>query len=114
MQESNQKRFDELTQQFLQLYRSGRYQQAVALGAQASELARNLWGDSDPQYAATLNNLAEAHIALGSFVTAEPLHMKALEISRRALGETHTDVSNSMNGLGSLYQDVGKTKEAEQ
>ena len=114
MQESNQRRFDDLAQQFMQAYRSGRYQQAVTIGAQVSELARNLWGDSDPQYAATLNNLAEAHRALGNFGVAEPLHLKALEIRRKALGESHPDVANSLNGLGSLYQDVGRTKEAEQ
>jgi tetratricopeptide (TPR) repeat protein len=114
MPEIGQKRFEELNQQFVELYRAGRFQQAMGVATQASDLARKLWGESNPNYASTLNNLAENWRALGNWGAAEELHLKALQIQKRALGEMHPDVSNSLNGLGSLYENLGRTDQAEQ
>jgi tetratricopeptide (TPR) repeat protein len=44
---------------------------------------------------------------------AEPLYLKALEISRRARGEEHPDTLRSMNDLGSLYTNQGQFAKAE-
>ncbi len=47
------------------------------------------------------------------YKTAEPLHRRALEISKRALGKDHPDTATTLNNLASLLHVTGRYKEAE-
>ena len=60
-----------------------------------------------------MNNLAILYMDQGRFDVADPLHVKALELRRRVLGEEHPDTLRSMNDLAVLYFDQGLFDEAE-
>src|SRR5690606_24308899 len=45
---------------------------------------------------------------------AEPLYLETIAILREQFGEDHTDTLRAMNSLCVLYQDTGRSKEAEQ
>jgi tetratricopeptide (TPR) repeat protein len=49
----------------------------------------------------------------GKYSDAEPLCMRALAISEKALGPDHPDVAKSLNNLASLYRNQGRYGEAE-
>ena len=57
-----------------------------------------------------MNNLARAVLDQGKFAQAEPLLVKALEVSRRDLGEEHPDTLAAMNNLAQLYVAQGQAR----
>jgi tetratricopeptide (TPR) repeat protein len=50
---------------------------------------RRLLGESHPDVATSLNNLASLYKSQGKYSQAEPLLLEALEICERRLGENH-------------------------
>ena len=70
----------------------------------ASPAAAEAFGDQDPRFATSLNNLAELYRAQGLYGEAEPLYKRALSIVEKALGPAHADVGQSLNNLAGLYQ----------
>ncbi|MBD1996292.1 tetratricopeptide repeat protein [Leptolyngbya sp. FACHB-541] len=56
--------------------------------------------------------LANLYYSQGRYEEAEPLYLRALEISKEQLGENHPDVSNRLNNLASLYHSQGRYEEA--
>ena len=74
--------------------------------------ARRL-GEGHPDYAVSLNNLADLYRAKGDYAAAEPLYRQAMEIRRAALGEGHPDYAASLNNLALLYQAMGDYAAAE-
>ena len=70
------------------LYKSqGRYEEAEPLYLQALQLTRSLLGESHPDVATSLNNLAELYRSQGRYEEAEPLYLQALQLRRSLLGE---------------------------
>jgi CHAT domain-containing protein/Tfp pilus assembly protein PilF len=63
--------------------------------------------------ATSLNNLAVLYRSQGRYTEAEPLYKQALELTKRTLGENHSDVASSLNNLAVLYQYQGRYTEAE-
>jgi tetratricopeptide (TPR) repeat protein len=49
----------------------------------------------------------------GKYEEAEPLHLQALELRQRLLGENHPDVATSLNNLALLYNSQGRYEKAE-
>ena len=49
----------------------------------------------------------------GRYSEAEPLHLQALELRKRLLGDNHFDVAQSLNNLAGLYDSQGRYSEAE-
>ena len=82
----------------------GRHAEAEPLYKQAMEIRRTALGERHPDYATSLNNLAELYRAMGRHAEAEPLYKQALEIRRTALGERHPDYATSLNNLAGLYE----------
>jgi tetratricopeptide (TPR) repeat protein len=70
-------------------------------------------GESHPDYATSLNNLALLYDATGRLAEAEPLLKQALEIRHTALGEGHPAYADSLNNLAELYRAMGRHAEAE-
>ena len=91
----------------------GQYRLAEPLFQQALEITRTALGVAHPDFATSLNNLAELYRAMGRHAEAEPLYQQALEVRRTALGEVHPDFATSLNNLGGLYAAVGRHAEAE-
>ncbi len=67
----------------------GDHAAALPLYRQALEICRTALGEDHPDYATSLNNLAELYRAMGDHAAALPLYRQALEIRRTALGEDH-------------------------
>jgi tetratricopeptide (TPR) repeat protein len=60
-----------------------------------------------------MHNLAYLYFDRGQLARAEPLFIKALEVSRRVRGEEHPGTLGSMNNLAEVYQAQGQLAKAE-
>ena len=71
------------------------------------------FGEQDPRFATSLNNLALLYMEQGKYVEAEPLYQRSLAIWEKALGPQHPDVATSNNNLAELYRTRGNYAQAE-
>ncbi len=60
-----------------------------------------------------MTNLANLYRVQGKLAEAEPLYVKALEVSRRTLGAEHPATLRRKTKLAVLYRDQGKPAQAE-
>src|SRR5439155_948526 len=81
----------------------GKYEAAQAIAIEALRIRQEILGESHPDYAASLNNLARLYQDMGDYARAEPLLRQAVEIRKKALGESHPDYAASLNDLATLY-----------
>lgn len=103
----------QLNQQVEQLYREGRYHQAVVLAEQSLAIRENALGPAHPDVAESLNNLAALYATQVAYARAEPLYRRALAIRQKALGPDHRDVAETLNNLATFYYDQGAYAKAE-
>ena len=104
---------ERLTQQVIQLYQQGKYNEAIPLAEQALAIRKKQLGDNHPDTATSLNNLALLYRLQGRYSEAEPLLKEALTISKQQLGDNHPDTATSLNNLAALYESQGRYSEAE-
>ena len=85
---------------------------AEPLNRQAVDIMRAAQGEQHPDYAQSLNNLAQVycHRALRG---GRALHRQAADIIRAAQGEQHPDYAQSLNNLAQVYYATGRYAEAE-
>jgi tetratricopeptide (TPR) repeat protein len=91
----------------------GEYDKARARLEAARELARESWGDEDPQTLWAMHDLAVLYQAQGQYARAEPLYLRTLEVQRRVLGAEHPDTLTAQNNLAVLYSYQGLYAQAE-
>ena len=91
----------------------GAYAQAEPWCEQCLSAARRRFGESHPDVAMSLNNLAFVYESQGRYDEAEPLFVSALEMRKALLGESHPDLATSLNNLAGLYESQGRYDEAE-
>src|SRR5271166_1527480 len=89
------------------------YAEAGPLFKQATEIYRTALGERHPDYATSLNNLAELYCAMGRHAEAEPLFKQAMEVLGTALGEEHPSYAASLNNMAELSRAMGRHAEAE-
>jgi len=104
---------ERLTQRAVELYRQGKYDEAIVLSEKALAIREKALGPDHPDVASTLNDLAYLHANQGNYAEAELLYQRSLAIKEKALGPDHPDVAVSLNNLALLYQDQGNYSEAE-
>ncbi|MFM6589981.1 MAG: CHAT domain-containing protein [Microcystis panniformis] len=104
---------ERLTQQVIQLYQQGKYNEAIPLAEQALAIHKQQLGDNHPNTATSLNNLAELYRVQGRYSEAEPLYKEALSIWEQQLGDNHPLTALSLNNLAELYRVQGRYSEAE-
>src|ERR1700683_3702022 len=104
---------DELTKTVIELYRAGRYAEAIPLAQQALAICEKALGPDHPLVAASLNALAGLYDKQGRYAEAEPLYKRSLAIWEKALGPDHPDVVTALNNLAALYKEQSRTAEAE-
>ncbi|WP_419548321.1 CHAT domain-containing protein [Microcystis sp.] len=104
---------ERLTQQVIQLYQQGKYNEAIPLAEQALAIRKQQLGDNHPDTATSLNNLAALYESQGRYSEAEPLYKQALAIRKQQLGDNHPDTAQSLNNLAELYESQGRYSEAE-
>ncbi len=91
----------------------GLYASAQEWYEQCVPLIESRLGKQDPDFATSLNNLANLYSLQGRYNKAEPLYQQALALRGRVLGEEHPDFATSLNNLANLYFFQGRYEEAE-
>jgi tetratricopeptide (TPR) repeat protein len=104
---------DDLNKRFIELYRAGKFAEAVPLAQQALAIYEKALGPDHPDVAQALNNLATLYYNQGRTAEAEPLYKRSLAIREKALGPDHPDVAQALNNLALLYKQQGRYAEAE-
>jgi CHAT domain-containing protein/tetratricopeptide (TPR) repeat protein len=104
---------DKLTGRIIELYRAGRYAEAVPLAQEALAIREKALGPDHLDVALSLNNLAGLYDNQGRYAEAEPLYKRSLAIREKALGPDHLDVATALGGLAELYRNQGRYDEAE-
>ncbi len=90
----------------MEAYQQARYGEAERQFKAALREAEN-FGEQDPRFATSLNNLAELYRAQGNYTEAEPLYKRSLAIIEKVLGPEHPNVATSLNNLALLYDTQG-------
>ncbi len=106
-QEDSAHEAEELNQQVLELYRQGRYNEAIPFAQRALAINEKILGPERLVTATALSNLAVLYATTGAYAQAEPLFQRALAISEKALGSAHPDTAQSLNNLAGLYRTIG-------
>ncbi|MDE5119793.1 MAG: tetratricopeptide repeat protein, partial [Trichodesmium sp. St19_bin1] len=96
-----------------ELYKQGKYDEAVPLLEQSLKMMQQVLGAEHPYIASSLNSLALLYNAQGRYTEAEPLYIQALEIFKKLLGAEHPSVATSLNNLARLYYAQRSYTEAE-
>jgi CHAT domain-containing protein/Tfp pilus assembly protein PilF len=97
----------QLNQQADQLYKAGRFAEAIPLAERSLAIRERVLGPEHLDTATSLNNLASLYQANGDYTRAAPLYERALAIGERVRGPEHPEVAISLNNLASLYQAQG-------
>lgn len=90
----------------------GLYNQSAPWFEQCLEVTKKRLGETHPDVATSLNNLANLYRYQGKYSEAEPLFLQALELWRHLGGEEHLDVAIGLNNLAYLYLYQGRYSEA--
>jgi tetratricopeptide (TPR) repeat protein len=104
---------DELNGKVLELYRAGKFSEAIPLARQVLATWEKVLGRDHPAVATALNNLATLYNEQGDYAEAEPLYKRALTIYEKALAPDHPDVARVLSNLATLYKEQGRYAEAE-
>lgn len=78
----------------------------------ASDVQRAVYGETHPDYALSLNNIAFCLDAMGRPQEAEPLLRASLDIQRQARGEDHAEIAELLIALATVDARLGKLAEA--
>jgi CHAT domain-containing protein/tetratricopeptide (TPR) repeat protein len=107
---------DELTALNLrisELYRAGKYAEAIPLAERSLELTSSQKGQDHLDTATRMGWLAALYRSQGRYIDAETLYKRRLALREKALGPDHPDVGTSLGGLAELYRSQGRYAEAE-
>lgn len=88
------------------------YAQALPLFQEALKIREQVLGKQHPEYASSLNNLAQLYYSQGQYEQTLPLYQKALKIVEQVLGQQHPDYAGSLNNLAMSYKEQGKYEQA--
>ncbi|MBI4680806.1 MAG: tetratricopeptide repeat protein [Nitrospirae bacterium] len=102
-----------LNQKVTELYRQGKYDEAINYAQQVLMIREKVLGKDHFFVAESLNNLAFFYGATGMYVEAAPLLKRSLAIYENTLGKDHPNVATSLNNLAELYRNTGRYAEAE-
>ncbi|MEH2046708.1 tetratricopeptide repeat protein [Nostoc sp.] len=91
----------------------GLYTLAAPWYEQGLSTVQTRLGEAYPDFATSLNWLANLYDSQGRYDQAEPLYLQALELNKRLLGDAHPDVASTLNLLALLYKSQGRYDQAE-
>jgi tetratricopeptide (TPR) repeat protein len=95
------------------LHGLGRWNEAIELFQEAIDFFARPSHRNSYEVARNLNNLAAAHIQVKvELQAAEKAYRRALDIKKKLLGTTHTEVAITLNNLAMLLKEKGKIPEA--
>jgi tetratricopeptide (TPR) repeat protein/CHAT domain-containing protein len=102
-----------LGQQVIELYKAGKYQDAIPIVEQILAYKERVLGLENPDTATILDLLGQLHSNMGNYAKAEPLYQRALQIREKVLGPEHPNTGASLRSLASLYYQMGNYAKAE-
>lgn len=112
----------QLYQRSMELYGSGRYDEALSPAERALAISSSIYGPEHPDVALMLNGVALICVAKGDYSRAEPLYERALAIYSKlaASGRLEStrkaatgNVATTLNNLAELYRTKGEYARAE-
>ncbi len=103
----------ELNTSVIQLYRQGKYQEAIPYAKEVVAIRERVLGPHHEKVAAALNNLALLYTTAGDPKKGALLYRRSLEIKERVFGPKHPEVALVLNNLAELYAAMGKYTNAE-
>jgi len=92
-----------LNERIAELYRAGKYSEAISLAERSLTLTRARKGDEHLHTAARMGWLALLYEAQGRLTESEPLKKRALSIYETNLPAGHPVIAHSLNNLATLY-----------
>jgi tetratricopeptide (TPR) repeat protein len=110
---AQQARWNELNAQALQLYKQGKYSEAIPVEQEALRVAESTFGEDHVTVAASAYLLATLYDKQGLYPEAEPFYKRAITVYEKSLGPDHPTVAASLNSLAKLYKEEGRYAEAE-
>ena len=111
-QENELEKAKALKKQGIELYKQGRYTEAIPIFEEALAIDEKALGPDHPDVAKSLNNLAMVYQALGDYSKTEPLYKRSLVIFEKTHGANHPAVATSLNNLAVLYTSLGRYSKA--
>ena len=105
--------FKSLNAQVMELYRVGKFAEAIPLAKRLADAVKARSGPDQPEYATVLNNLAQLLQDTNRPGEAEPLMRRALAIDEKSLGPQHPNVARDLNNPAALFQATNRYGEAE-
>lgn len=96
-----------------QLFRDGRYTEALPKAQEALAIREADLGPRHLAVAESLNTIAELHRVLGRFDEAARLHRRALGLRQEMLPSGHPEVAQSLNNLAMLHHAQARYDEAQ-
>ena len=103
---TEEKQLAKLQPRIAELYRKGRYKEALAVGEECHALALAAFGKQHPAVASMCNNLALMHKSLGDTDAAAALYKEALDCYRVVVGEEHASTATAACNLALLIRDT--------
>ncbi len=95
------------------LWRAGKYQEALPEAQKASDISKQILGEVNIQYAASVHRVASIYTSIGQVEKAEFYYLKAVDIKGKVLGKNDVDYARSLNNLANLYRDKGEFSKSE-
>ena len=86
-----------------QHYNTGKFSEALKYFRKALELRKNIYGESHPFTAATLNNIASVYKSIGDFQSAINIYHNVISSFDFTIGKDHSDYATSLNNLAVIY-----------
>lgn len=95
------------------LQSNGRDDEAEKLLRESIQIRKANLPPNHPDFAASLQRLAELEVRAGKYEKAEEMLVRALAVRERAFGSEHISVAPLLDDLGSVYTSEGRFAEAE-
>jgi CHAT domain-containing protein/tetratricopeptide (TPR) repeat protein len=103
-----------VSQRAAQLYRDGRYDEAIQLVESVVARSERSAGAESAQTALALNSLGLLLFKKGDYLGAESKYKRALEILERVRGPNDPNLAVTLDNLGLLYVEMGDLSRAEE
>jgi CHAT domain-containing protein/Flp pilus assembly protein TadD len=103
----------DLNKRFVELFRQGKYEEAIPYAEKAFETAKKELSEDHPDYSTNLENLGWVYLMTGYYSKAEPAYKELVKIKARLLGKDHPDYATMLNNLAILYYYMGEYVKAE-
>ncbi|MFN0279345.1 MAG: tetratricopeptide repeat protein [Pyrinomonadaceae bacterium] len=106
------KEAEQLSAQVVQLYKSGKFDEALSLAERALALREKALGSESELVAAALRNLAEVQLAKKKTKEAEGTYDRYLSVLEKALGETNSNLIGALDRYVCLLVNINKRPKA--